>query len=151
MVFDFASIRSGFFDTEKVRRSVSAGARRVLSKFGAFIRTRARSSIKRPGKKQKKANAVSPPGSPPLAHTGLIKLIFFAYDAATESVVCGPIKLTGKSGRVPTILEQGGDTVISGTAKRKPRRATIAARPFMGPALEAERPKFADQLKNLMR
>ncbi len=144
MAFDFASIREGFFDTEKIRRSVSNGARRVLSKFGAFIRTRARSSIR-------KRKAISAPGSPPSAHTGIIRLIFFAWDASTESMVVGPIKASGKDGRAPTVLEKGGESVIAGNAKRRPRRAVFKPRPSMGPALEGERPKFADQLKNLMQ
>lgn len=144
MAFDFASIREGFFDTERIQRSVSAGARRVLSKFGAFIRTRARSSIR-------KRKAVSQPGKPPSEHTGIIRLIFFAWDAATESMVAGPIKAAGKDGRAPTALERGGEAVIAGNARRKSKRVTIRPRPFMGPALDHEQPKFAAQLRNLMQ
>lgn len=117
-----------FFDTEKVRRMVDAGTRRALSKAGAFIRTRARSSIRR-------RKDVSRPGQPPSSHEGsLRKLLFFAYDARTKSVVVGPVPF--KRGEAPALLERGG------MATRRGKQARYRPRPFMLPALEAEKPNI---------
>ena len=124
-----------FFDTRKVRKAVDAGTRRVLSKFGAFVRRTARSSIR----KRKKA---SPPGSPPSSHTGLLKrFIWFGYEPARRSVVIGPARLSAKGrGEAPHLLEYGGTGVVERKGKR--RRARIRPRPFMGPAFEKEQPKL---------
>jgi hypothetical protein len=134
--------KKSFFDADAVKKKLDAGIRRVLSKAGAFVRTRARSSIR----KRKK---VSDPGQPPSSHEGSLKrLIFFAYDAGAQSVVTGPVRF-GK-GTAPQLLEFGGDALRvykSGRSKRQRYRA----RPFMKPAGEAELPKFRDLLRNLVR
>ena len=128
-----------FFDKQAVRDKVDAGTRRVLSKFGAFVRQTARRSI-RPRKR------TSRPGQPPSSHTGLLKkFIFFGYDPAPGSVVIGPVRLTQK-GRgdprktAPHLLEYGGTTTLQRNGKRQ--RATFRGRPFMGPAFEKEQPKL---------
>lgn len=88
-----------FFDAPKIVRSVDAATRKVLSKFGAYVRTAARSSIRTRKK-------VSEPGSPPSSHTGLLKkFIYFGYDESRQSVVVGPTRLG--SGVVPERLEYG--------------------------------------------
>jgi len=136
-----------FFDTGRVNRPAGKAARRNLSKAGAFVRTAARSSIR-------KRKAISAPGQPPSSHTGLLrKFIFFGYDAARKSVVVGPMRLNQKVGAAPEALEHGGrSTVVSGRRgkSRSARtrggvreRIRIAARPFMGPAMQKEATKFA--------
>jgi hypothetical protein len=57
----FQAAKGSFFDRAKVKNAVDAGTRRVLSRFGAFVRTRARTSIR-------KRKGTSPPGGPPHAH-----------------------------------------------------------------------------------
>jgi hypothetical protein len=128
-------IKDLFFDKKAVRDKVDAGTRRVLSKFGAFVRRTARSSIR----KRKKT---SQPGSPPSSHTGLLKkFIFFGYDPRKDSVVIGPVRLTQKGrGEAPSLLEYGGTTTLTRNGKRK--RAKFRGRPFMGPAFEKEQPKL---------
>jgi hypothetical protein len=133
-----------------------------LSKIGAFVRQRARSSLRR----RKKA---SKPGSPPSVHSSdsfaTLKNILFAYDADTKSVVVGPVALRGGHGvAVPGLHEFGGSTRVneyqlSGGLWTRVRlkRATIKAtrtvpatypsRPYMGPAEKAERGKFTDAFK----
>jgi len=125
-----------FFDKKAVRDKVDAGTRRVLSKFGAFVRRTARSSIR-------KREKTSQPGSPPSSHTGLLKkFIFFGYEPAKRSVVIGPVRLSQKGrGEAPHLLEYGGSTKVEHRGKR--RRAKVRARPFMGPAFEKEEPKLA--------
>lgn len=135
-MIDF-QIKRLFFDREKVVRAVDSAKRAVLSKAGAFIRTVARTSIR-------KRKGSAPPGLPPHSHVGLLRnLILFGYDRASDSVVVGPAKLN-KPNEAPRVLEHGGTTTATRFArgKRRSRRVRIAARPFMGPALEKERPKL---------
>jgi len=128
-----------FFDRKAVRSAVDRTTRRVLSRFGAFVRRAAKSSIR-------KRKRVSAPGEPPSSHTGLLKkFIFFGYDRPRRSVVIGPQRLNQKIGDAPAALEHGGtSTVIEGLrGKRKKRHVKIKARPYMGPAFEQEKPKLA--------
>jgi len=127
-----------FFDRPKVQRKTDSATRRVLSKFGAFVRRAAKSSIRT----RQRASA---PGEPPSSHTGLLKkFIFFGYDRRRQSVVIGPQRLNQKVGDAPEALEHGGvSTVVEGSrGKRKKRRVKMVARPFMGPAFEREKPKL---------
>lgn len=130
--------KSMFFDAPKVVRSVDAATRRVLSKFGAYVRTAARSSIR-------KRKRVSEPGSPPSSHTGFLKrFIFFGYDADLRSVVIGPSRLN-RSSNAPETLEYGGTVAIVKRhtgGRRESKIVEIAARPFMHPALKKELPKL---------
>jgi len=128
-------IKKMFFDRRAVRGKVDRTTRRVLSRFGAFVRRTARQSIR----KRKKP---SRPGQPPSSHTGLLKkFIFFGYEPQQRSVVIGPVQLTQKGrGEAPSLLEHGGSATISYRGKRK--RARIRQRPFMNPALEKEQPKL---------
>ena len=136
------SLKSNFFDRQSVLRAVAPADHRVLSKFGAFVRRRARSSIR-----QRKR--VSRAGEPPSSHTGKLKrFIFFAYEPERHNVVIGPAKLNGtRSGTALEALEKGGQTVIltrraRGEQQLK-RTVTIAARPFMQPAFKKELPGVA--------
>jgi hypothetical protein len=124
-----------FFDSPKVVRAVDKSTRKVLSRFGAFVRRTAKRSIR----KRKKTSA---PGEPPSSHTGLLKrFIFFGYDPQKNSVVIGPARLTENNrGQAPSILEYGGRTSIQ--TKKKKRRVRIRSRPFMGPAFEKEKPNL---------
>ena len=128
-----------FFDAPKVVRAVDAATRKVLSKFGAYVRTAAKSSIR----KRKRA---STPGSPPSSHTGLLKqFIYFGYDTAKRSVVIGPTRLNSTAGTAPEALEYGGSARITQRhrgGRQTTKTASIAARPFMHPALNKELPKL---------
>ena len=133
-------IKEMFFDTKAVRSKVDAATRRVLSRFGAFVRRTARSSIR-------KRKRISRPGTPPSSHTGLLKkFIFFGYDAQKRSVVIGPARLSQAGrGQAPHLLECGG-LLRQGFAGQGPKRITkkarIRPRPFMGPAFEKEQPQL---------
>lgn len=141
MGFDFAKVRSAFFDSPAVLAKVAAGKRRGLSKFGAFVRRRSRSSIR-------KRKASSPPGQPPSSHAGQLRLIFFAWDQSAESVVVGPVSTEG-GGRAPQLLEFGG-TATRRRRDGRSRQLHYAGNPFMAPALDAELPKFASQFKGML-
>lgn len=129
-------IKDVFFDRAAVVRAVDGARRKALSKAGAFIRTAARTSIRR-------RRGSAPPGKPPHSHEGsLRKLILFGYDRASDSVVVGPVGF--KKSVAPRVLEHGGrTTVVSRRGGRlTSRKVRIAARPYMAPALEKERPKL---------
>src|SRR5690606_27235103 len=76
-----------FFDRRAVTSRVDRATRKVLSRFGAFVRTRARSSLRR-------RKGASPPGQPPSSHTELVKrFLFFVYESEQKGVVIGPALL----------------------------------------------------------
>jgi len=129
----FQAAKAGFFDRQKVQAAVDRSTRKVFSKFGAFVRQRAKTSIK-------KRKGTSPPGGPPYSHAGLLKkLIFFAFDAQRQSVVIGPTLLREGSA-APRLLEHGGEAQLE--TKQGPKAARYRPRPFMGPAFEKERPSL---------
>ena len=141
-------IKGLFFDSAKVQAATSRAERRVLSRFGAFVRRSARSSIR----KRKRSSAV---GQPPSSHTGLLKrFIFFAYEPAQRSVIIGPVRLNQKIGDAPAALEHGGQSQVvarGSRGKRQVRAVTIRPRPFMGPALEREQPKLPAMWANSVK
>ena len=138
-----------FFDRKAVLGRVDKATRRVLSRFGAFVRTGARSSIRRRKK-------VSEPGKPPSSHSGDLKRrIYFGYDRVRESVVIGPARLNQKIGNAPQALERGGVSIVAEgprrQSRRRKRRVMIRARPFMGPAFEREKPKLPAMWANSVK
>jgi len=141
-------IKDMFFDRAAVVRAVDGAKRKVLSKAGAFIRTAARTSIR-------KRKGSAPAGKPPHSHEGsLRRLILFGYDKAADSVVVGPVGF--KKSVAPNVLEYGGDTVVlrrvgGRGGKLTSQKVKIAARPYMAPALEQERPKLPLLWRNSIR
>jgi len=136
-----------FFDRGAVTSATDRATRRVLSRFGAFVRTAAKHSIR-------KRKATSAPGEPPSSHTGLLRrFIFFGYDRDRRSVVIDPMRLNQKVDDAPAALEYGGaSTVMEGLRnRRRKRRIRIAARPYMGPAFEQEKPKLPAMWRNSLR
>jgi hypothetical protein len=139
--------KSMFFDRKKVIDATDRASRRVLSRFGSFVRQRARTSIRR-----RKGKGTSAPGKPPRSHTGLLRrFIFFGYDRRKRSVVIGPTALSNSNGEAPSLLEYGGTARIRDPRNpRSGRRRTARyrARPYMGPSLEAEQPKLPPMWRN---
>jgi len=132
-----------FFD-RAVKDATDRATQRVLSRFGAYVRRRARQSIRR----RKKS---APPGQPPSSHIGLLKrFIFFIYDRMRRSVIVGPAKLAGHVGDAPAALEQGGRSEVL-RRRGKVDSVFIEAHPYMQPAFETEQPKlrgmWADSVK----
>ena len=118
------NIKRFFFNRKVVIEAMDKATRSALSKAGAFIRTRARTSMRR-------RKAVSTPGQPPSVHAGQLKdRLYFAFDPASKSVVIGPERYA--KAEAPSLLEFGG------TATRKGKPARYRPRPFMAPALQAE-------------
>jgi hypothetical protein len=106
--------KARFFD-RPIKGYLSDQARAVLSRFGAFVRRDAKSSMRRKGTKR---TPHSQPGQPPFSPTGTLpQWILFAYDPRDKSVTIGPYKLNmiffdgdGQPvrGTVPEALEFGG-------------------------------------------
>jgi hypothetical protein len=83
-------VRNSFFDRPAVVGRLTIARRKALTKAGAYVRKRARSSMRR-------RKSASKPGSPPSAHESgsapSLKTILFAYDEQIDGVVVGPVKL----------------------------------------------------------
>lgn len=136
-------VRGLFFDRAAVLAATNAVERKVLSRFGAFVRQRARTSMKR------RTNP-APPGQPPSAHTGLLRQhLYFAWDGNARSVVIGPVLLNQKQGAVPPLLEYGGPAVR--VRWGRPRQVFYRARPFMRPAFAAEQKSLPPLWRNSIR
>lgn len=128
-----AAASEWFLDRAEVAARIDPAVRKALSKFGAYVRQRARTSIRT-------RKAVAAPGSPPSSHDGTLKrLIFFAFDPATASVAIGPTP--AKGGEAPALLEYGG------TSGGRHYRGN----PFMTPAFEAELPRAADEFRDFIQ
>jgi hypothetical protein len=137
-----AQAKGLFFDRQAVTNAADRAQRKVLSKFGAFVRQAARTSIR-------KRKSISEPGQPPSSYTGLLKRnIFFLFSPQTRSVVIGPI-LLNKGIDALRILEHG-DTVVR--KKRTKRvRMKYRARPYMGPAFEKEQSRLPALWRNSVK
>lgn len=147
------SVTNRFFDRAHVQAVLKKKHLRVLSKAGAFIRTRARTKLRR-------RKRPSMPGQPPSVQStnsfATLKNIQFALHRDDESVVVGPVflrRLKRSSKRtVPELLEEGGVSEINMTRlgdqwlpgyldSKSPKKkvlARYAPRPFMGPSLKEE-------------
>lgn len=160
-------VREAFFDRPLVAGRMMEGERKALSKFGSFVRTRARSSIRRPrrmrpselppkqfrifedmrerGLKMTLPFAPSKPGEPPRTPTGIYPdTILFAMDPQSESVVIGPVALARKGRDVPHTLEAGG------AARFRGKTILIEPRPHMAPALEKERSQLPTLFEGIL-
>lgn len=153
----------GFFDRDKVLKAVGKARTKIFNEFGRQVRATALASIVY-------SDFPSRPGRPPHAHksrkitrtsrsTGkkrtrtvsfLKEFLYYKYDFTSESVVIGPERLatTVDPNALPA-LEYGGSAIIISDGKKK--RVTIAARPFMRPAFEIERPGLSQLWKDSVR
>lgn len=151
-----------FFDRAAVLGAVDKATHKALNLAGGRVRVTARNSIKTIRKKVKdlsdqqrvayrraayeaklrgepkpklpRSTVPSAPGNAPHSQTGLLKQhIFYGFDRSTRSVVVGPARLNSRDTSAPRVLEFGGTIQIK--TRGRIRRATIAARPYMGPAL----------------
>jgi hypothetical protein len=128
--------KNNFFDRRAVIDYFGTKGKKTitaLSRVGAFVRTRARSLLR----KRKK---IAPAGQAPSIHTSdttiTLRNIQFAYDFKSSSVVVGSVLTNSSAARsstpVPKLLEIGG--VIT----RKGQTLHYNKHPWMGPALTAE-------------
>lgn len=156
------ALRDFYFDRPKVYAAINRAEARALPRIGAFVRRRARSQLRR--RKRISGPGESPSIHSP--DSASLKTILFGYEPRKHSVVVGPIKLNqanysaaGSRITIPALMEFGGSVRIYEERRkrsasqwyrsdlrmsRRPwkeyrsRTARYPARPFMGPALEAE-------------
>ena len=130
-----------FLDRAPFIRAVDKASRRVLSRFGAFVRTRARTNLRRRKRPSK-------PGQAPTNQTGRLKRhIFFWYDRGEQRVTIGPIALNARSPAViPEVLEYGGHAVGFRRDKRTGKDVRwdgfLEPRPYIRPAFDQELAKM---------
>ena len=106
-------IKESFFDRPKMIASLKKAKRKALSKAGAFVRRRARSSMRR-------RKGASPAGSPPSAHSNgnSLKTILFAFQPQSESTIVGPVQFNQVNFTVESVtstvpgLHERGETAI---------------------------------------
>ena len=135
-----------FFTSRKVLRLLDKKTHAALKRFGQYVRTTAKRSIKPVGKKGKP----SAPGQPPKSRRGLLKnFIFYGFDLTKRSVVIGPARLSGK-GKAPSVLEYGG-TVKGKSKKAHITSSKVSARPYMGPAFEKGKKRLSALWQNNAR
>lgn len=166
--FNVKAAKGQFFDRLKVIEALDAVALKGLSKFGAFVRRTARSSMRKA--RRKRESELSPkervlwnirarvaraegrpepprpyqhskPGEPPRTIVGLVKRhLYFAYDAEARSVVIGPARLSKTTNPLRT-LEEGG------TVRTNKGSVRVDARPYMRPAFHKDLPQLPRLLK----
>lgn len=155
-LLEFKNFKMQFFD-RKITDACGRQVKKVLSRFGAYVRRTARQLIRSRGRSTysywdtatdsrktiRTGARSSNPGEPPTNQTGLLKaFIFFGYDEPGQGVVIGPALLRGRRGEDNSVklqaLEYGGDTIIRGKSVR------IAARPFMQPAFDENEKKLPE-------
>jgi|YNPMSStandDraft_1061717.scaffolds.fasta_scaffold45552_2 hypothetical protein len=153
-----ARLWKSFFDEKKVRDPAERAALKVLARFGAYVRTDARQSIRRAAKP-------SPPGRPPRSVTGRLKQhIYFVVERAKRNVVIGPT-LFAKSARdlpAAAALEYGGPSWTTRRMKRRTEAGTkpiverrkvkvkIRAHPFMRPAFQKVQQKLPELWREVL-
>ena len=156
-------LKEGFFDRKAVMDALGPVKHKIFMAYGLGVKRQAQKSLVY-------ADGPSAAGSPPHAHksrnrtrvskkTGksrtravsfLREFLYSAWDKETQSVVAGPSRFdtTVDPAALPA-LEYGGSSTIVDRGKR--RTAKIAARPFMGPASEAEKPAMLASWKDSVR
>jgi hypothetical protein len=137
-------IKELFFDRPGIIKKVNAAVLKKLNHIGGLIRKTARNSIK-------SEKGPSDPGKPPHSHTGLLKdHIYYGYDETNDSVVVGPC-LLNRGTDAPHVLEYGGTGVVKRGPWRRGKRKQFRARPFMQPALDANKDNISKILENSLR
>lgn len=155
-------VKGLFFDRKGVEGLVSKARRAYLARAGFLVRQTARGSIK-------PSMRPSSPGQPPHSRMAAqlaalnrrrkragkskigggfqgIKHILFSYEPSEDTVIVGPVG--NNRSTAPPVLEFGGSTYVWEAGKKK--FISVAARPFMGPALEKEAPKFPQVFADAM-
>lgn len=143
--FRLDTAKSKFFDPKKIQDPAEKAKLSMLAKFGAYVRRRAKSSIR----KRKRASL---PGFPPSSHLGLLKdFIFFFVEREKGNVVIGPILLGRGDGTAPRVLEHGGDALRRRGRLRKEKACHYRERPYMQPAFDKEIEKAPELLKDSIK
>ncbi len=175
ITLDRAKAKEFFFDRDKVKAAMDAATARALAQSGYYLMKAAQWSIK-----DRKTPSL-PGNPPHSHTGALRRNILFSADTLRDTVVIGPIKLNQVSfdskdhrpiaGTVPSVLEFSGQITVKEVryrggkwqradlrsrrrlagAEMRYRNATVAARPFMGPALQKNLSRIPAQWQNALR
>lgn len=166
-MFTVEEFKKSFVDRKAVLAALGRGQLSLLSKVGAWVRTRDKSSLRyrsrtsTPGeapsvhrnakftraRKSRKTGSTSRQNASPLR-----ELTFFGIDPATKSVVIGPAHFKGSrvgGGKVPRVVEEGGVSAFYDRGKRK--SGSYKPRPHTGPAFRSVLPLVPQWAKNLIK
>lgn len=169
---NFRLAQSQFFD-RTVAKSLDAASRRVLSKFGAFVRRSAKSSLKkarqkklgemtaeeraqyalrvtiakREGKKKpRRPEVISKPGEPPKLHykpRSPLRELIFFVYDPNEKAVLIGPTSSKQTHGKATQALEYGGASIA-KVRGRTKSISVAARPFMAPAAQKELPKLRE-------
>jgi hypothetical protein len=132
----FVNVKQLFFDRPAVQNAMDRATNQALSRFGAYVRSDAKRSLRKAGPR----TPPSTPPAPPRSRSGLLKAsILFAYEREKRTVVIGPVKLPRMIYDDNLImLEYGGKRRMKhySHGNRRSSIATYKARPFMRPAYD---------------
>ena len=155
-----AQAKMQFFDRQ-IFSAAERAEKRVLSRFGAYVRNDAKKSMRssrgrivttRTGR-QRRVFKPSKPGKPPKSIEGLLRrFVYYAYDKYKGTVVAGPTILPNKSRHgvpIPGLHEHGGTQVVR--FGKKQVVAKYPARPYMRPAGEKNTKKLGQLWKDAIK
>lgn len=143
----------------QVEDALVRGQVRALKRFGAFVRSDAKKSMRtRRGRLKlgkdgvrRRVHTPSDAGQPPFAIEGHMKrFLFFFVEKDGTDVTIGPIKLARKNKTrtpVPGLHEHGGSQRVK--FKGRFVNARYPQRPFMRPAFDKNLPKLDQIMKDL--
>lgn len=108
--------KAGFLDRKAVQRAIGQANFQSLQRVGRSVRTIARNSMEKVGKKRPKP---SRPGKPPKRRKELLhKFLYYAFDSKEAAVVIGPAAL-GSRPVVPGLHEFGGRVTVKGRRRTR--------------------------------
>lgn len=158
--------KTKFFDRE-IATATDRAKLKALSKFGSYVRSDAKKSMKssrgrlkviRSGPRKGKNTRVfkpSPAGTPPRSIEGTLKrFLFFVYEKEQSNVIIGPVLLPNKSHRgdpIPGLHEHGGMQLVRFGTARKMVVANYRPRPYMKPAGEKNLRKLGDLFRDAIK
>lgn len=158
-----AKIRNSFFDPSPINKRASERFGKAMARIGGYVRTTAARSMRR-------RKTPSAPGSPPSARAGQIRNLMAFAVLGWRNVIVGPKRFQPKRGAAavtPRLHEEGGQVREPGSLyffRRKRRKSgqrpfqavfvrgvlRYAERPFMQPALQITKSKFAQYFANIL-
>lgn len=174
LTLDFRLAQRHFFDRKRIQKVIrDAGLDpKRLDRAAKFVQQRARSSMRYVRRRTYYSTAPAPPHAHVENQIGNLirrkngrkgtnfglKVIFRAYSPAHRGAIVGPVGPRGRgnpSGKtVPEVHEFGGTLLVPDMRTRGTggRRRLVPARypkrPYMGPALKKEAPKFPALWRN---
>lgn len=151
----------GSFDASTILWPTNRFVKKLLHRFGGYVRNTQRNSMKRANDPPHGPRKRSKPGNPPLRHAAnpdIKETVFYYVDPHRKDVIIGMVLLQTKSrvGEMPMpgVLEYGGEALIysgrwnrrTGHAGRTVKVVKVLPRPSAVPAFEKAVKKYLPDL-----